>query len=87
MDGAIFSRVTGDAQRQIHYEEQALPFAEDYPFDAYNLAQLLLRNGQLLRAEHFAGEAYRECITKNTDAGRDLITAILNQWPNVAQGA
>lgn len=84
---AFLSRVKGDAQRQIHYEEQALPFAEDYAFAAYNFAQLLLSNGQLVRAEHFAAEAYRRCIAKNTDAGRDLMTAILKQWPNVAQGA
>jgi hypothetical protein len=81
---AILSRVKGDAQRQIRYEEQGLPFAEDYAFAAYNLAQLFLRNGQLVRAEHLAAEAYRQCITKNTDADRDLMTAILKQWPNVA---
>lgn len=81
---AIISRVKGDTQRQIRYEEQALPFAEDRAFAAYNFAQLLLSNGQLVRAEHLAAEAYRQCITKDTDAGRDLMTAILKQWPNVA---
>jgi tetratricopeptide (TPR) repeat protein len=84
---ANLSRSMGDRQRQIHYEEQALPFASEYSFAAYNFAQLLLSDGQLDRAERFAAEAYRQCIQKGTDADRDLITAILRQWPDVAQGA
>jgi len=84
---ASLSHATKDPQRHIHYEEQALPFAKDHAFAAYNFAQLLLSNGQPVRAEHFAAEAYRQCVTKNTDADRDLIAAILKQWPNVAQGA
>lgn len=84
---ANLSRSLGDRQRQIHYEEQALPFASEYSFAAYNFAQLLLSDGQLDRAEHFAAEAYRQCIQKGTDADRDLVTAILRQWPDVAQRA
>ena len=83
---ANLSRSMGDRQRQIYYVEQALPFASEYSFAAYNFAQLLLSDGQLDRAEHFAAEAYRQCIQKGTDADRDLIRAILRQWPNVAQG-
>ena len=83
---AGISRSMGDRQRQIHYEEQALPFAKDYGFAAYNFAQLLLSDGQLARAEHYAAEAYRQSITHTADADRDLITAILRQWPNVARG-
>ena len=83
---AVLSHAMGDRQRQIHYEEQALPFATDYRFAAYNLAQLLLSDGQPVRAEHYAAEAYRQSITQTADADRDLITAILRQWPNVAQG-
>jgi len=83
---AAISLSLGDRQRQIHYEEQALPFATDYGFAAYNFAQLLLSDGQLVRAEHYAAEAYRQSITQTGDADRDLITAILRQWPNVAQG-
>jgi hypothetical protein len=47
----------GDRQSQIHYEEQALPFATEYGFAAYNFAQLLLSDGQLVRAEHYATRA------------------------------
>jgi hypothetical protein len=83
---AAISLSMGDRQRQIHYEEQALPFATDYGFAAYNFARLLLSDGQLARAEHYAAEAYRESITQTADADRDLITAILRQWPNIAQG-
>lgn len=81
---SVISRSMRDRQRQIHYEEQALPFATDYGFAAYNFAQLLLSDGQLARAEHYAAEAYRQSITQMADANRDLITAILRQWPNVA---
>jgi len=35
---ASLSRATEDPQRHIHYEEQALPFAKDYAFAAYNFA-------------------------------------------------
>ena len=84
---ASLSHATMDPQRRLHYEEQALPFAKDHAFAAYNFAQLLLSNGQPVRAEQFAAEAYRQCITRNTDADCDLITAILKQWPNVSQGA
>ena len=83
---AAISQSMGDSQRQIHYEEQALPFATDYGFAAYNFAQLLLSYGQLARAEHYAAEAYRQSIAQTSDAERDLITAILRQWPNIAQG-
>lgn len=83
---AVISRLMGERQRQIHYEEQALPFATDYRFAAYNLARLLLSDGQLARAEHYAAEAYKQSITQAADADRDLIAAILQQWPNLAQG-
>jgi len=82
---AVISRIMGDRERQIHYEEQALPFAPDYGFAAYNFAQLLLSDGQLVRAEHYAAEAYRQSIAQTTGDDRDLIAAILRQWPNVAQ--
>lgn len=76
-----------DRQRQIHYEEQALPYAKDYRFAAYNFAQLLLSDGQVTRAEQYASEAYKESVTKATEADTDLRAAILKQWPNVVQSA
>jgi tetratricopeptide (TPR) repeat protein len=82
---AVISRLMGDRERQIHYEEQALPLAPDYSFAAYNFAQLLLSDGQLVRAEHYAAEAYRQSIPRTTGDDRDLIAAILRQWPNIAQ--
>jgi hypothetical protein len=81
---AVVARSMGDRQRQIQYEEQALPFAKDYRFAAYNFAQLLLSDGQLIRAEYYASEAYRQSMTRATDADSDLRAAILRQWPNVA---
>jgi len=84
---AVLSRLKGDRERQIHYEEQALPFAEDYRFAAYNFAQLLLSDGQLVRAEHYAAEAYIQSIAETSEADGDLRAAILKQWPNVAQSA
>lgn len=77
----------GDRERQIHYEQQALPFAKDYWFAAYHFAQLLLGDGQLLRAERYAAEAYRQSMTQTSEADSDLRAAILKQWPNVAESA
>jgi len=84
---AALSLSMGDRERQIHYEQQALPFAEDHRFAAYNFAQLLLRDGQLVRAERYAAEAYRQSITQTSEADTDLRAALLKQWPNVAEGA
>ena len=75
----------GDHHRQIQYEERALPFAKEYRFAAYNFAQLLLEHGQVVRAERYANEAYKLTIIGTTDADRDLVAAILKQWPNIAQ--
>ena len=77
--------MVGDHLRQIQYEERALPFAQEYHFAAYNFAQLLLSHGQVARAERYANEAYKLSVTGTTDADRDLVAAILKQWPNFAQ--
>jgi tetratricopeptide (TPR) repeat protein len=82
---SVLAHSMGDGCRQIQYEEQALPFAKEYRFAAYNFAQLLLSDGQIARAERYATEAYRLSITETTDADRDLVSAILKQWPNIAQ--
>jgi hypothetical protein len=84
---AVVAHSMGDSQRQISYEEQALPYAKDYRFAAYNFAQLLLRDGQLVRAEGYATEAYRQSMSQTTEADSDLRAAILKRWPNVAQSA
>jgi hypothetical protein len=82
---AVLSHSMGDRERHIHYEQQRLPFAEDYRFAAYNFAQLLLSDGQLVRAERYAAEAYTQSIAQTSEADGDLRAAILKQWPNAAQ--
>jgi hypothetical protein len=82
---AVLAHMVGDHLRQIQYEERALPFAQEYHFAAYNFAQLLLNHGQVARAERYANEAYKLSVTGTTDADRDLVAAILKQWPNLAQ--
>ncbi len=82
---AVLSRHIGDRGREIHYREVALPLAKDYRFAAYNFAQLLLSDGQFALAEQYAAEAYTLSITQTTEADRDLVAAIVKQWPNVAQ--
>jgi hypothetical protein len=82
---AVLAHSMGDHDRHIHYEERALPFAKEYRFAAYNFAQLLLKHGQVDRAERYADEAYKLSLTGTTDADRDLVAAILKQWPNIAQ--
>jgi tetratricopeptide (TPR) repeat protein len=82
---AIIAHSMGDYSRQVHYEEKALPFAEDFKFAAYNFSLLLLQHGQVDRAERFAEQAYTLSVTGTTDTDRDLVAAILKQWPNIAR--
>lgn len=84
---AALSLSMGDRERQINYEQQALPFAKDCSFAAYNFAQLLLRDGQLFRAERYAAEAYRQSMSQTSEAKSDLRAAILKHWPNAAESA
>jgi hypothetical protein len=84
---AALSLSMGDSERQIHYEQQALPFAKDHRFAAYNFAQLLLRDGQSVRAERYAAEAYRQSMSQTSESDSDLRAAILKQWPNAAESA
>ena len=84
---AALSLSMGDLERQIYYEELALRFAKDYRFAAYNFARLLLRDEQIVRAERYAAEAYRQSMTQTSEADSDLRAAILRQWPNVAESA
>src|SRR5262245_48554951 len=81
---AVISHRIADRRREIHYNQLRLPLARDYAFAAYNFAQLLLTDGQVARAEEYAAEAYKLAITKETAADRDLVAAILKQWPGVA---
>jgi tetratricopeptide (TPR) repeat protein len=82
---AIIAHSMGNYSRQVQYEEKALPFAKDFKFAAYNFSQLLLEHGQVDRAERYAEEAYKLSVTGSTDADRDLVAAILKQWPNIAR--
>jgi hypothetical protein len=84
---AALSLSMGDLERQIYYEELALPFAKDYRFAAYNFARLLLRDEQLVRAERYATEAYKQSMMQTSESDSDLRAAILKQWPNVAESA
>ena len=88
---AVFAHAKGDRRREIEYRhceieytKQALPHAKDYRFAAYNFAQLLLRDGQVDVAERYATEAYELSSASETEADRDLTSAILKQWPNIA---
>ena len=82
---AILAHAKGDRGREIEYTKQALPHAKDGRFAAYNLADLLLRNGQVDLAQRYATEAYKLRTASETEADRDLTAAILKQWPNIAE--
>ena len=82
---ATISHHIGDREREIHYNQLRLPLAKDYAFAAYNFAKLLLSDGQVDLSEQYATEAYKLSITKETEADRDLVAAILKQWPSIAQ--
>lgn len=82
--GRAFARFLGDHEREIEYAKQALPFAADYCFAAYNLALLLRKYGHNDRAVHYANRAYRLSIAKETDSDYDLRAAILREWPDIS---
>jgi tetratricopeptide (TPR) repeat protein len=81
----VVAHVLGDRIREISYRKQALPYCKDYRFAAYNFAQLLLRAGQFDLAQQYATEAYEQSSSSETEADRDLTTAILKQWPNISK--
>jgi hypothetical protein len=85
--GRAFAHHLGDHGREIGYAEQSLPFATEYRFAAYNLAQLLLKHGHGGRAMHHATEAYRLSMTHETESDHDLRAAILRQWPDISKPA
>ncbi len=81
--GEVLAHARGDAEREVRYAEQALPYTTDYRFALYNLARILLRVGQTVRAESCATEAYKLAVAEKSDADRDLVAAILKQWPHL----
>ena len=83
---AVLAYAMGKRARQIDYEEMALPFARDWRFAAYNFAQLLMSDGQMVRAQRYAREAYKLSIASEAQADRDLAAAIRRQWPDAAEG-
>jgi tetratricopeptide (TPR) repeat protein len=80
----VLANTMGDIRRETKYAEQALPHADDYRFACYNFAQLLLRGGDVSRAERYAREAHKLALAQGTEADRDLIAAIRQQWPNLS---
>jgi hypothetical protein len=81
---AVLANAMGDVRREIQYAEEALPHADDYRFALHNFAQLLLRGGEVARAERYASEAHELALVQGTEADRDLVAAIREQWPNLS---
>jgi len=81
---AVLAHAMGDVSREIQYAEQALPHANDHRFALYNFAQLLLRDGQVSLSERYATEARKLALERKSEADRDLLAAILKQWPRLA---
>jgi Flp pilus assembly protein TadD len=82
--GAVMAHATGDREREIRYTKQALPYAKDRQFALYNLAELLMRDGQSGAAEQCATEAYQLSVAEGNTDNRELATAILRSWPGIA---
>lgn len=80
---AVMAHAVGDRDREIRYTKQALPYAKDRQFALYNLAELLLRDGQTGTAEQYATEAYQLSLAEGTADNRELATAILRLWPSI----
>ncbi len=83
---AVVAHIAGDRRREIRYTEMALPYAKDYSFAIYNFAQLLLLDGQADLAKQYAAKAYELSASGARDADRDLLEALLRQWPEIARG-
>jgi hypothetical protein len=81
---AVLAHAMGDVRREIQYAEQALPHADNERFALYNFAQLLLRGGEVARAEHYAKKAHQLALAQGTEADRDLVAALRKQWPNLS---
>ena len=81
---AVMAHAAGDRDREIRYMKQVLPYAKDRKFALYNLAELLLRDGQTGAAEQYAIEAYQLSIAEGTADNRELATAILRLWSSIA---
>lgn len=81
---AVLANSKGEQDREIKYTQQALPYAKDYSFAAYNLSQLLLKDGQVDLARRYALEAYKLSCESKDESNCDLVKAILEQWPNLA---
>lgn len=81
---AILARANGKRDREIDYTKQALPYAKDYRFAAYNFSQLLLEDGQANLARQYAMEAFKLSCTCGNETDRDLVKAIRKQWPDLA---
>ena len=71
-------------RREVEYEKQALPYAKDYRFAAYNFSQLLLEDGQIDLARGYATDAYKLSCSSENEADRDLTAAILKRWPDIS---
>ena len=82
---AVMAHASGDRDREIRYMKQVLPYAKDRQFALYNLAELLLRDGQTGAAEQYATEAYQLSVAEGTADNLELATAILRLWPNIAE--
>jgi hypothetical protein len=84
---AALSRSMGNRERQIHYEQQALPFAEDYRFAAYTFAQIAVKRWAVNSCRALCCRIVLQRIGKHQRPTSDLRAAILKQWPNVAESA
>ena len=80
---AVLAKANGKRDREIEYTKQALPYAKDYRFAAYNFSQLLLEDGQANLARQFATEAFKLSCASRDKTDRDLVAAILKQWPDL----
>jgi len=80
---ALLAKAKGKRDREIEYTKQALPYAKDYSFAAYNFSQLLLEDGQVDLARQYATEAYKLSCVSEGETDRDLVVAIIKLWPSI----
>ena len=82
---AVVAHIAGDCRREIRYREKALPYVKIIHSRSIISLNCYCENGQADLAKRYAAKAYELSTAGGTDADRDLATALLKQWPDIAE--
>jgi hypothetical protein len=72
-----------DLDRAKSFFDQRVEHIPDRSFALYNFAQLLSRSEKIDLAREYAAKSYQLSVKQDTEADRDLVKAIVRQWPEL----